>query len=79
MGNGPGDLEKYYQSYKSQYFLGGCVWEWCDHVAVLGYTSDGKPKYGYGGDFGDEPNDGDFCMDGMVYPDRKPHGALGEF
>lgn len=79
MGNGPGDLEKYYQSYKSQYFLGGCVWEWCDHVAVLGYTSDGKPKYGYGGDFGDEPNDGNFCMDGMVYPDRKPHGALGEF
>lgn len=78
MGNGPGDLEDYYQLFEKEFFAGGCVWEWCDHVAVLGYKSDSTPKYGYGGDFGDELNDGNFCMDGLVYPDRKPHSGLRE-
>jgi len=78
MGNGPGDLEEYYQCFNSEYFIGGCVWEWCDHAALLGYNPDGKPKYGYGGDFGDKLNDGNFCMDGLVYPDRRPHSGLRE-
>lgn len=78
MGNGPGDLEDYYQCFESKYFAGGCVWEWCDHVALLGRDKDGKPLYGYGGDFGDKLNDGDFCVDGLVYPDRRPHIGLYE-
>ena len=41
--------------------------EWCDHGMIIGYTSDGKPKYGYGGDYGERHNDGNFCMDGLIY------------
>lgn len=78
MGNGPGDLEDYYKCFDSKYFIGGCVWEWCDHTAMLGYNKDGSLKCGYGGDFGDKLNDGNFCMDGLVYPDRKPHSGLRE-
>lgn len=78
MGNGPGDLEAYYKCFERKYFIGGCVWEWCDHTAILGYTEDGRVKYGYGGDFGDKLNDGNFCMDGLVYPDRTPHSGLRE-
>lgn len=78
MGNGPGDLEDYYRLFKYDEFSGGCVWEWCDHVAVLSYKNDYTPKYGYGGDFGDELNDGNFCVDGLVYPDRRPHSGLRE-
>ena len=78
MGNGSGDLEAYYKCFEYKYFIGGCVWEWCDHAAVLGYTEDGRVKYGYGGDFGDRLNDGNFCMDGLVYPDRRPHSGLRE-
>lgn len=78
MGNGPGDLEDYYKCFESKFFAGGCVWEWCDHVAVMGRDKNGKPLYGYGGDFGDRLNDGDFCVDGLVYPDRKPHIGLYE-
>lgn len=79
MGNGPGDLEDYYECLESEYFSGGCVWEWCDHVAVKGIGKDGKSLYGYGGDFGDKLNDGNFCVDGLVYPDRRPHTGLYEF
>ena len=78
MGNGPGDLEAYYKLFENECFSGGCVWEWCDHVAILGYKYDSTPKYGYGGDFQDDLNDGNFCMDGLVYPDRRPHSGLRE-
>ena len=79
MGNGPGDLEDYHQMfYSNERFLGGCIWEWCDHGLILGKTDDGKIKYGYGGDFGERHNDGNFCMDGLVYPDRTPHTGLKE-
>lgn len=78
MGNGPGDLEDYYRCFDSEYFLGGCVWEWCDHTAVLGYTAGGEPEYGYGGDFGEQLHDGRFCVDGLVSPDRAPHSGLAE-
>ena len=71
MGLGPGSLEEYWQAiYKYPRLCGGCVWEWCDHSARI----DGE--FFYGGDFGEFPHDGNFCMDGLVYPDRKPHTGL---
>lgn len=78
MGNGPGDLEDYWQLfYREDTIAGGFVWEWCDHAPIRG-EKDGRPLYGYGGDFGDYPNAGNFCMDGLVYPDRTPHTGLKE-
>lgn len=58
--------------------MGGCVWEWCDHSAQIGVTEDGKPMFTYGGDFGETLHDGNFCVDGLVYPDRRPHTGLRE-
>ena len=79
MGNGPGDLEDYHNAfYSHERFCGGFVWEWSDHACIMGYTGDGKPKYGYGGDFGERHNDGNFCMDALTYPDRTPHTGLLE-
>lgn len=79
MGNGPGDLEDYHNVFHSnERFCGGFVWEWCDHVLPLGKTEEGKVKYGYGGDFGEKHHDNNFCMDGLVYPDRRPHTGLLE-
>jgi len=78
MGNGPGDLKDYWDViYRYPKLMGGCVWEWTDH-GISATTADGKPFYAYGGDFGDQPNDGNFCMDGLVYPDRTPHIGLLE-
>lgn len=78
MGNGPGDLKDYWDIiYKYPKLMGGCVWEWCDH-GIKTVTADDKEFYAYGGDFGDKPNDGNFCLDGLVYPDRKPHTGLLE-
>ena len=71
MGNGPGDLAAYWEiANKSPRFFGGCVWEFCDHAIKIG-ESRRRPKYAYGGDFGDKPNDGNFCVDGLVFPDRR--------
>ncbi len=79
MGNGPGDLEDYHEVfYSDDRFCGGFVWEWSDHGVILGHTEDGKVKYGYGGDFGEKHNDGNFCMDALTYPDRTPHTGLLE-
>lgn len=80
MGNGPGDAEDYEEAME-QYpgLCGGFVWEWCDHAVYMGKTADGKKKYGYGGDFGEFPHDGNFCVDGLVYPDRRPHTGLKEY
>lgn len=79
MGNGSGDLEDYHEMFfSSPRFVGGCIWEWCDHALPQGTTDDGRIKYGYGGDFGERHNDGNFCMDGLVYPDRTPHTGLLE-
>ncbi len=79
MGNGPGDLEDYRTCMrKHPEFCGGFVWEWCDH-SVLVQSASQAPRYMYGGDFGDFPNDGNFCMDGLVYPDRRPHTGLLEY
>ena len=80
MGNGPGDLEDYFEvMYKYKEFTGGFVWEWNDHSVYMGKTVDGKDKFYYGGDFGEFPNIGNFCMDGMIYPNRTPHTGLLEY
>ena len=79
MGVGPGDLKAYWDViWANDRFFGGCVWEFCDHSIATGdvYTS---PKYTYGGDFGEFPHSGNFCVDGMVYPDRRPHTGLKEY
>jgi len=78
MGNGPGNLKEYWDViYKYPGLLGGCVWEWADH-GILTKTPDGKEYYAYGGDFGDEPNDGNFCIDGLLFPDRTPSPGMIE-
>ena len=80
MGNGPGDLENYFRCFeRHDGHCGGFVWEWCDHAVDMGRTSEGRRRYYYGGDFGEFPNDGNFCMDGLVYPDRRPHTGLKEY
>ncbi len=79
MGNGPGDLEDYHKLFhSSDRFCGGFIWEWCDHSLVMGKTKEGLVKYGYGGDWGEKHNDGNFCCDGLTYPDRRPHTGLLE-
>ena len=80
MGNGPGDLEDYFQCFhRHEGHCGGFIWEWCDHAIYTGRTPDGRKKYFYGGDFGETLHDGNFCMDGLVYPDRRPHTGLIEY
>lgn len=79
MGNGPGDLEEYFERlYKYDGYAGGYVWEWCDHSVYMGKTADGRDQFFYGGDWQEEIHDGNFCMDGLVYPDRTPHTGLLE-
>ena len=84
MGNGPGDLAHYYDCMmRHPEFIGAFVWEWADHAIELqdvtnqGAWNQGLPVYRYGGDHGEYPHAGNFCMDGLMYPDRRPHtGAL---
>ncbi len=79
MGNGPGDLEEYWKLfYQYDRLCGGFVWEWCDHGIFTGKTDEGKAKYAYGGDHGEIIHDGNFCLDGLCYPDRTPHTGLKE-
>ena len=80
MGNGPGGLIEYDDLIQNHdEFAGAYVWEWCDHAILIHESEDGKKAYGYGGDFGEENHDGNFCVDGLVYPDRKPHTGLLEY
>ncbi|MPM27546.1 Evolved beta-galactosidase subunit alpha [bioreactor metagenome] len=76
MGNGPGDIAAYWAEIENNdRFFGGCIWEFCDHALIYPRESE---KYNYGGDFGDFPNDGNFCVDGLVFPDRTPHTGFLE-
>ena len=80
MGNGPGDFEDYFQViHRDDRMCGGFVWEWCDHAVAHDQAENGKTKYYYGGDHGEAIHDGNFCMDGLVYPDRTPHTGLLEY
>ncbi len=79
MGNGPGDLKKYWDLiYKHDHWFGGCVWEFLDHSVATGDNVFANPKYIYGGDSGEFPHLGSFCVDGLVYPDRREHTGMKE-
>ncbi|WP_229106671.1 glycoside hydrolase family 2 TIM barrel-domain containing protein [Paenibacillus sp. 1001270B_150601_E10] len=79
MGNGPGGLKEYQEVFRQYKRLqGGFIWEWCDH-GILEKDEAGHEYYAYGGDYGDEPTNGNFCIDGLVYPDRTPSPALLEY
>lgn len=74
MGVGPGGIEEYWDSiYKYDNLMGGCVWEWADHAVYHDGTDKYKFRYTYGGDHGEEKHDSNFCVDGMLYPDKTPH------
>lgn len=76
MGNGPGDTADYWKIIKKYpRLIGGCVWEWADH-AVMAYDEQGCGSYVYGGAFGEHPNDYNFCVDGLTFPDRSPSPGL---
>ena len=78
MGNSNGTLAEYWDAIESTDGLqGGFMWEWWDHGLVQ-RLPDGTKRWAYGGDFGDKPNDGNFCLDGLVWPDRRPKPALWE-
>lgn len=95
MGNSPGDLEDYFQLIQQNDLMcGGFVWEWCDHgiaheiacgvvenekAAEGEKEAEHKTRYSYGGDHGEQIHDGNFCIDGLVYPDRTPHTGLLEY
>lgn len=79
MGNGPGGLKEYQEVFRKYDRLqGGFIWEWFDH-GIKQYTEDGKEFYAYGGDFGEYPHNGNFCIDGLVMPDRTPSPSLYEY
>ena len=80
MGQGPGNLEDYWQLiYKYPRFIGGCVWELVDHGITAKAPDGSGDYYAYGGDFGEYPHDGNFCVDALCYPDRSPHTGLLEY
>ncbi|HVO41846.1 MAG TPA: glycoside hydrolase family 2 TIM barrel-domain containing protein, partial [Aggregatilineales bacterium] len=79
MGNSNGSLADYWDAFETYDGLqGGYIWEWVDH-GIRQVDASGKPYWAYGGDFGDVPNDVNFCADGLVWPDRTPHPGLYEF
>ena len=71
MGNSNGGITDYTEyAYEEPLYQGGFIWEYMDHgIAVM--SPDGKPGFAYGGDFGDRPTDREFCVDGLVLPDRR--------
>ncbi|WHY67598.1 beta-galactosidase subunit alpha [Neobacillus sp. SuZ13] len=79
MGNGPGNLKEYQDLfYKYDKLQGGFVWEWFDH-GIETVAEDGTVYYQYGGDFGDDPTNGNFCIDGLIMPDGTPSPSLYEY
>ena len=79
MGNGPGGLKEYWEAfYKYPRLQGGFVWDWVDQ-GLRQRTCDGTERYAYGGDYGDEPNDANFNINGLILPDRRPSPGLLEY
>lgn len=79
MGNSPGNLKEYWEVVEAHpRCIGGFVWDWVDQ-GIRQRTPDGRDWYAYGGDFGEARHDGDFCINGMVWPDRTPHPCLWEY
>ncbi len=78
MGNSTGNLKEYWDAIRAHpRLIGGFIWDWVDQG--LARETDGQPWYAYGGDFGDVPNDGPFCINGLIWPDREVHPALWEY
>lgn len=79
MGNSCGGLQNYWDTiYQYPQLQGGCIWDWVDQ-GLLTTDAQGNEFYAYGGDFGENmPSDGNFCINGLVDPDRKPHPQLAE-
>lgn len=79
MGNGPGGLSEYQNVfYKHDCIQGHYIWEWCDH-GILEHDENGREVYKYGGDYGDYPNNYNFCMDGLIFSNQKPGNGLIEY
>ncbi|KAK7223389.1 hypothetical protein V2G26_011392 [Clonostachys chloroleuca] len=79
MGNGPGGLKDYIDTFRSEKMLqGGFIWQWANH-GLLTKSEDGTPFFGYGGDFGDELNDAAFILDGLLWSDHTPNPGLLEY
>lgn len=79
MGNGPGNLKEYQELFNNNKKLqGGFIWEWFDH-GIEAFNEKGEKYYKYGGDFKDDPNNSNFCIDGLLMPDREPSPGLLEF
>jgi len=78
MGNSVGNLKEYWDAIRSHdRLIGGFIWDWADQ-GLRKISEDGKMFWAYGGDYGDNPNDGNFCCNGLVGPDRKPNPSLYE-
>jgi beta-galactosidase len=79
MGNSGGGLADYWQAFHRHHGLqGGFIWDWIDQ-GLRRVDDQGRAFWAYGGDFGDEPNDRNFCINGLLAPDRTPHPAVWEF
>ena len=83
MGNSTGNLDEYWDLIRRTPRLGGgFIWDWVDQglrrTGSKEHPDDGVEWFAYGGDFGDEPNDSAFCMNGLVSPDREPHPAMAQ-
>jgi beta-galactosidase len=78
MGNGPGCMADYWDAIRAHHGLqGGFIWEWWDH-GILQTDENGTEYWAYGGDFGETIHDGQFCIDGLIWPDQTPHPAMAE-
>jgi beta-galactosidase/beta-glucuronidase len=78
MGNSPGALPEYWEQIRRYPRLaGGFVWDWVDQ-GVRKTTEAGESFFAYGGDFGDDPNHGNFCINGLIWPHRVPQPAVAE-
>lgn len=80
MGNSNGNFYQYWETIRDPKYpriQGGFIWDWVDQ-ALISKTEDGTEFYAYGGDFGDTPNDGNFCMNGLLFPEREEHPGLME-
>ncbi len=78
MGNSVGNLKEYWDAIRSHArLIGGFIWDWADQ-GLRERADDGSMFWAYGGDYGDNPNDGNFCCNGLVQPDRTPNPSLYE-
>jgi len=78
MGNSTGGLKEYWDIiYGNRKCIGAFVWDWVDQ-GIVTRDKDGTEYWAYGGDFGENVHDGDFCLNGLLWPDRQPHPALNE-